>query len=225
MKIREALVVAAHPDDEILGCGATIARLKDSGCVINVILLGEGPTSRNTTTGAEILRTQAHSEASLAAASLGINELKFMELPDNRFDTVPLLEIVQGLENVAADMHPEVIFTHFQGDLNIDHLLTHRAVMTAFRPLPEAAHPAVLCFEVPSSTEYSLEDTIFKPDIFINCERFIESKIGALKKYQSEMRMWPHPRSIDYVRHLMKVRGAQCGCEAAEAFKLCRAIF
>lgn len=223
LNINDALVVAAHPDDEILGCGATLARLKNSGCHIHLILLGEGPTARSDR-DARLCRTGSQSEAENAAARIGIESIDFIRLPDNRFDTVPFLEIVKHIEKIAASLKPEIVFTHFGGDINIDHTLTYRAVMTAFRPLPGCEPSAILSFEVPSSTEYSIMDAHFHANVFFNVTGYVEQKINALKEYESEMRPWPHPRSFEYVRDLARIRGAQCGHQSAEAFMLSRII-
>lgn len=220
-----ALVVAAHPDDEMLGCGGTLAKLARSGAKISILLLGEGPASRDSAAGGNVQSDARHS-ALAAAASLGIHDVRFAGLPDNRFDSLPLLDIVKVVERVALDVRPELVLTHFAGDLNIDHQLTHRSVMTAFRPLPGAKPPAILSFEVLSSTEYTCVDmgATFHPNVFIDITGFLETKQKVLEAYASEMRSWPHPRSHATVEHLARLRGSQCGSSEAEAFQLCRVV-
>lgn len=222
------LVVAAHPDDEMLGCAGTLARLTQNGSSITILLLGEGPTARlpSKNGGGYSLCKEASNSAMAAAKTIGINDVRFANLPDNRFDTISLLDIIQHIESIAEEIQPDIIFTHHAGDLNKDHCLTHQAVMTAFRPLPDAKHVAILGFEVLSSTEYSAPHTAppFIPNIYVNIEDTLQVKILTLQAYASEMRPWPHPRSFEAVEHLAKLRGCHCGCNAAEAFILYRSI-
>lgn len=222
-----ALVIAAHPDDEMLGCGGTLARLAANGCGITILLLGEGPTSRDSTAiASSAAKDQARSSALLAARELNIDNVQFGNLPDNQFDSIPLLKLIQPIEKIAALVKPDIVFTHHPGDLNVDHERTHRAVMTAFRPLPGSRVKAILGFEVLSSTEYNTPGSTahFSPNVYSNISEFLMKKQEALTHYASEMRSWPHPRSTEGVEHLARLRGCQCGHEAAEAFMLCRCV-
>ena len=220
------LVVAAHPDDEMLGCGGTLARLKAGGAQITIILLGEGPTSR-LSEGQDSAKNEAASSAVAAAAILGLDKVHLGGFPDNRFDTVAMLDIVRKIEAIGRQVAPELIFTHHWGDLNIDHRRTHQAVMTAFRPLPGSEKRSILGFEIPSSTEYSppSPEGAFNPNVFADITEFWDLKQKALTAYASEMRPWPHPRSYEGVEHLARLRGSQCGVDAAEAFVLIRKVF
>lgn len=195
------------------------------GAVVTILLLGEGPTSR-VADEAGAARNEAHSSAVRAASVLGITDVRFAEMPDNKFDSVPMLNIVQCIEAVAIDIKPDMVFTHHVGDLNIDHQITSRAVMTAFRPLPETARTCLLGFEVLSSTEYTPPHSAphFAPNVYIGICDFLEVKQKALRAYASEMRPWPHPRSYEAVEHLARLRGCQCGLHAAEAFVLLRSV-
>jgi LmbE family N-acetylglucosaminyl deacetylase len=225
--IKNILVAAAHPDDEILGCGGALARLCaiENGARATILLLGEGPTARS---GGDspCIRSQARSSALAAAAAVGVRDVLFAGFPDNRFDTLPLLDIVKEIEAVARETRPNLVLTHHAGDLNIDHSLTQRAVMTAFRPLPGERPPLILSFEVLSSTEYNAPgaSTDFHPNVYVDITDFLEAKQNALRAYASETRPWPHPRSHEGVEHLARLRGSQCGLRAAEAFMLCRAV-
>jgi LmbE family N-acetylglucosaminyl deacetylase len=224
---RTVLVVAAHPDDEILGCGGTLARLRAAGVEIAILLLGEGPTSKIASEiSPEAIRREATVSAVAAAASLGIDDVRSAGLPDNQFDTVPFLHIARHIEAIADRVRPDVVFTHFSGDLNIDHQLVHRAVMTAFRPLPGGQSTLILGFEVLSSTEYATPGMgeSFRPSVYIDITKFLEAKQKTLTAYASEMRPWPHPRSREAVEYLARLRGSQCGREAAEAFVLYRGL-
>ena len=208
------VLVVAHPDDEMLGCGGTLARFAALGAEGHILLLGEGPLARGSETE--------------AAQIIGLNEanVHFASLPDNRFDTVALLDIVQHIEALAEQVQPDLVFTHHAGDMNQDHRLTHQAVMTAFRPLPGAKPATLLGFEVLSSTEYTPPHTApaFCPNVFVDISATLDTKCRALEEYASEMRPWPHPRSMEAVRHLAALRGCFCGHEAAEAFILYRTL-
>jgi LmbE family N-acetylglucosaminyl deacetylase len=227
INIKTALVVAAHPDDETLGCGGFLAKLSYDGVNICVLLLGEGPTSRSSMdNSSKVVKKESYMAARNATTILGITDVRFASLPDNRFDTIPLLEITKSIEIIAEEIQPDLVLTHFSGDLNIDHEITHRAVMTVFRPLPNTKPVSILSFEILSSTEYtSPENGVhFQPNVYIDIADFLEKKKDALALYTSETRPWPHPRSCEAVEHLARLRGCQCGREAAEAFILCRGI-
>lgn len=224
-KNKNILVVAAHPDDEILGCGGTIAKAREAGATVSFLILGEGPTSRATAQD-DKTKSEAIIAARNAADILDVTNIFFGSFPDNRFDSLPLLDLIKFIEQVAQEVQPDIVFTHHYGDLNIDHSYTHRATMTAFRPLPDHKPLTLLGFEVLSSTEYSPPNSLpqFSPNVFINIENFIEKKQLALKAYDSEICEWPHPRSTETTRHLAQLRGAHSGCKAAEAFILYRTI-
>ena len=225
MNLKNILVVAAHPDDEMLGCAGTLAKLKAMDCKITILLLGEGPSARKDCNRMEEL-PKAKAAAIDAAAILGVDDVVFASLPDNKFDTLPLLEIVRHVENTVEKVKPELVFTHFSGDINVDHQLTHRAVMTGLRPLPREACKIILSFEVLSSTDYapSQNSLFFNPNVYIDVDGYMQKKLAALNAYKDEMRPWPHPRSFEAVEYLARMRGAQCGKNYAEAFMLCRAI-
>lgn len=219
-------VVAAHPDDEMLGCGGTLTKFAALGAKIHILLLGEGPLARSSETDAA--RDHACLSAKRATRAIGVDEanVHFASLPDNRFDTAALLDIVQHIEALAEQVQPDLVFTHHAGDMNQDHRLTHQAVMTAFRPLPGAKPVTLLGFEVLSSTEYTPPYTApaFCPNVFVDISATLDTKCRALEEYASEMRPWPHPRSMEAVRHLAALRGCFCGHEAAEAFILYRTL-
>lgn len=221
--IRRVLVVAAHPDDEILGCGAAAARHAKEGARVRFLVLGEGVTSRRGLSKkeqADALK-ELHAVATKAGAAVGAERTVLSRFPDNRFDAVPLLEIVHAIEAEAETFRPELVYTHGAWDLNVDHQRTCEAVKAAFRPLPGAAVREVRHFEVPSATEWRFDPARpFRPNLFVDVSGALEAKIRALKVYGAEMRPFPHPRSLEYVRELAALRGAQCGAKAAEAFAL-----
>ena len=225
---RKILVVAAHSDDEVLGAGATIAKHALRGDEVYCLILGEGITSRYTQQEKVIQEELGHLklETEQSAKILGIKELFFKDFPDNRFDTVPLLEIVKAIEHVKEELKPDAIYTHHQGDLNIDHQMTFKAVLTACRPTKDETVKEIYSFEVPSSTDWNSPDAqnYFMPNVFMDITETLDKKIEALKAYQGELREYPHPRSPEALRAIAHRWGSMVGCEAAEAFELIRAI-
>jgi len=228
--MKNILIVAAHPDDEVLGCGGSIARFAAEGNDIYSLILGEGVTSRD--------EKRSHTKRSKqikllkgnireASNVLGIRESFIFDFPDNRFDTVPLLELIKTVEKIKEKIEPDTVFTHHHGDLNIDHNITFRAVLTAFRPMRGEPARRIYSFEVPSSTEWNapLALSYFAPDYFVDISETLEIKINAMMKYKSETRKFPHPRSPEAIRSLAMLRGSQVGFEAAEAFKVVRILY
>ena len=220
------LVVAAHPDDEVLGCGGAIAKHAQSGEDVAVCFLSDGVTSRESEAdnAPELHRRRA--AALEAAAILGVAEVRFGALPDNRMDSVDLLTIARAVEAHILEFAPATIYTHFAGDLNVDHRLTHEAVMTACRPQPTSGVVTVLQFETTSSTEWRAPSAsfAFQPDWFVDIDATLDTKLEALDAYAEELRAWPHARSREALEHLARWRGATIGRAAAEAFVLARHI-
>ena len=223
------LVIAAHPDDEVLGCGGTIARFAAEGYEVYTLILGEGITSRDDSRDRnkreEKIR-ELKEQTEDANKILGVKKIHAFDFPDNRFDTVALLDIIKVIEKVKKDVGPDLVFTHFHGDLNIDHQLTFKAVMTACRPTKGDSVKEIYSFEIPSSTEWNVPSslTYFMPDYFVNINKSLEIKINALKEYETELRDFPHPRSLKAVELNAKHWGVKMGFEAAEAFKTIRII-
>lgn len=218
----KVLVVAAHPDDEALGCGGTLARHAMAGDDVDILFLADGVGSRGSREALEARRQAARS----AATILGVRPPRFDDLPDNCMDTVPLLDIVQRVETVVRAVEPEHIYTHHVGDLNIDHRLTAQAVLTACRPMAGSPVRSIHAFEVPSSTEWAAPTgaTAFLPQRFVDIGAVLERKIAALAAYEIEMRAFPHPRSVEAITALARWRGAAAGLSAAEAFMVIREI-
>lgn len=214
------LVVAAHPDDEVLGCGATIARHADHGDAVHILIMAEGATSRGAGEDATIALQGC---ANQAAEILGAAPPRFAGLPDNRMDSLDLLDVVQAVEAVMAEVTPHIIYTHFADDLNIDHRITHQAVATAARPLPGVSTTALYAFESVSSTEWSTGPA-FNPNRYVDIAGQLDRKMAALDCYAGEMRPPPHARSLEAIRALATLRGAQGGMESAEAFMVIREV-
>jgi len=222
------LVVVAHPDDEVLGCGATIARLTQEGHEVYIAILGEGITSRyqQREQADRSLVEALHARGRQVAELLGVRDLFLYNLPDNRFDTVALLDVVKIIEELIERLKPEVIYTHHGGDLNIDHVVTHRAVLTATRPVTDQPVQEIYAFEVPSSTEWTFGQfqPAFRPNVFMDISDTLEAKVQAMALYESEVRPFPHPTSSVALRASARRWGSMAGVEAAEAFELIRAI-
>jgi len=222
------LVVAAHPDDEVLGCGGTIARLAQEGRDVYIAILGEGITSRYHQREhadqklVEALRHQSQQVAEL----LGARDLFLYNLPDNRFDTVSLLDVIKIIEELVERLQPEVIYTHHGGDLNIDHVVVHRAVLTATRPVAGCPVREIYAFEVPSSTEWAFGQfhSTFRSNVFMDISATLETKVRAMALYESEVRPFPHPRSPQTLQAIARRWGSVVGVEAAEAFELIRFV-
>jgi LmbE family N-acetylglucosaminyl deacetylase len=221
------LVVAAHPDDEVLGCGGTLARHAKAGDRVEVLILSDGVGSRardGESFEKELSVRQA--DANAAAKALGISAPRLLGFPDNRLDTVPLLDVVKAIEACIVDVCPHVVYTHHGGDLNIDHQIAHRAVVTACRPVPGSLLNAIYTFETPSSTDWLTpqQSEMFVPTRFVDVSETISHKMAALRSYGTEMRDFPHTRSYEAIEGLARVRGGQAGLIAAEAFGVLREV-
>lgn len=223
------LVVAAHPDDEVLGCGGTIARHSEAGDIVQILIVAEGATSRQKDRERlaiiEELSDLAVS-AEKASSILKVSNIELLDLPDNRLDSIDRLDLIKKIEKRIDSYQPSTVYVHHSGDVNVDHRRLHEAVVTACRPIP--GHPVrrLLSYEVASSTEWQPPGSApsFQPNWFVDISAHWNLKKQALEAYSSEMRPWPHSRSIDAIEHLAKWRGAQVGVEAAEAFCLLRQV-
>jgi len=227
--MKTALVVAAHPDDEVLGCGGTIARLTTEGWEVHVHIVAEGSTSRD-----HVRNVDKHSEnlmelreaAKVANRILVAKSLGFSGMPDNRLDGIELLDIIKLVDADIQRLKPNLVLTHHAGDVNIDHRIIHDAVIAACRPQPGNSVRELLFFEIASSTEWrpGASARAFIPDTYFDVTDFITRKTEALQAYNLEMRPFPHARSIEAVGALARWRGASIGRVAAEAFMLGRRI-
>lgn len=215
--MRRVLVVAAHPDDDVLGCGGYMGRLTARGTEVGVMLLSDGVTSREIQPQEVVHRQQSAREA---LAVLGVRAPWLEHYPDNAMDTVPLLDVAKVVTDRVVDFEPDTILTHSLSDLNIDHRLTAEAVLIAARPQPHSPVRRLLHFEVPSATGWRPEGSTFDPRLHVDVSAFMTAKLEALRCYDAEMRAWPHARSYEAVEALMRWRGASVGVEAAEAFEI-----
>jgi LmbE family N-acetylglucosaminyl deacetylase len=221
-------VVVAHPDDEVLGCGGTLARLSTEGYQVHILLMADGESSRSEIKqGSESEIVSARNIAAEKACSiLGCMSVTSLNLPDNRLDSLDRLDIIKHIEGFIAQYSPSMVFTHHAGDVNIDHRIVHDAVIVACRPQPRHSVKDLLFFEVPSSTEWRPfgSNQIFAPDVFYDITATLPKKLDALQVYERELRPFPHPRSLKAVEALAHWRGATVGVDAAEAFMLGRRI-
>ncbi len=226
--MKTILVVAAHPDDEILGVGATVANLVDKGYKAYALILAEGQTSRwkqRKEASGEIIK-ELHIDALKAAKHIGYTETFFLNYPDNRMDSIDILDVVKSIEDKIKKIQPEIIFTHYSGDLNIDHQITSKAVRTATRPIGKEIVKAIYEFETVSSTEWNFgrQERCFNPNVFVDVKNTFQRKIDAMKCYQTELCEFPHPRSIEMLEVEAKRFGAMIGKECVEAFELVREL-
>ncbi len=224
--MKKVLVVAAHPDDEVLGCGGVIAKLVKEGAKVYTIIMGEGITSRFSSRETGLKSSSLKKlKASIGKASkiLGITKNFSFGFPDNRFDSVQLLDIVKAVESVKKDIKPAVVYTHHWNDLNVDHRIVYEAVITAARPLKGETVKEIYSFEIPSSTEWNYPSR-FNPNVFVDISSVIGCKVAALKCYKTELKPFPHPRSPESVMSGAKRWGGVCGAKFAEAFEAVRII-
>jgi|TARA_B110000503_G_scaffold142622_1_gene240027 N-acetylglucosamine malate deacetylase 1 len=225
---KKILVVASHPDDEILGCGGTIAKLSKSGNIVKTIILTKGISSRFDSNKNEIIKLQDKLNKSSKAANkvIGVKNLKFFDLPDNQFDNNSLLSLTKVIEKEIKNFKPNIIFTHFINDLNIDHQYTSRAVLTAARPQTKNSVDEILFFEINSSTDYQINSNglQFMPNYFVDISKTVKLKKKALEIYKSEMKKYPHSRSVKAILNKNISIGNSIGLGSCEAFQIARII-
>ena len=225
MRNKTILIVAAHPDDEVLGCFGTIARMIKEGHRAYTLVLGEGKSSRAVTRN-DITQESYETlddEFYKANKSIGISEVFRERFPDNAFDSVPLLQIIKSIEKIKQKIKPDIIFTHYESDLNIDHKITFQAVLTATRPMVGECVKEIYSFEILSSTEWKYPHS-FSPNVFFDIRDTLELKINAMNLYNSELCKYPHPRSLKGIELNANYRGLQVGLSSVESFMLIRLV-
>lgn len=215
------LTVVAHPDDEVLGCGGTIARLVEEGHQAYTLILGKGITARNNWSKKDLMKIEE--QAREANHVLGVKDVFIHDFPDNSFDIVTLLKIIKVIERIKDRIKPDVVFTHSQNDLNIDHRITNQAVITVTRPMEDETVKQVYGCEILSSTEWNFP-LKFSPNLFYDITKTITKKTSALRSYKGEIRNDYHPRSVEGIGVQARQRGMIIGVKYAEAFEVIRDV-
>lgn len=225
--MKKVLVIAAHPDDEVLGMGGSIAKLVKEDNIVDVLIVTDGSSSqyRDSDHLAEIIEAKK-TETRNCADVLGVRDIYYGELPDMKLDTIPHIRINQVIEDVIDKVQPDTVFTHFWGDVNCDHQNVYKSTLVAVRPVMGQVVKELYCYRVPSSTEWTPNktDTMFLPNVFVDIEQFAEKKYQAFACYSTELRDYPHPRSVQYLRESDKAAGLKVGLLAAEEFVLLRKL-
>ena len=226
--MERVLVIAAHPDDEVLGMGGTIAKYVSKGDEVAILIVTDGSTSqyRNDPKLQEILSTK-RVETSTCATVLGVKRVFYGGLPDMKLDVTPHIEINRVIENVITDFQPSIVFTHFSGDVNKDHRRVYESTLVACRPVSEQCVKRLFLYSVPSSTEWNVQtsSSAFLPNWYEDISgEFAEKKYKAMECYKTELRAFPHPRNIQCLRTADAAEGNRVGLLAAESFILLRSI-
>lgn len=219
---KRILIICAHPDDEVLGCGGTIAKLTEQGHELRLLVLTDGESSR---IDPAVDRKRKSLKASCEI--LGIASYEELSFEDSKLDACPIFDIVQEIEKMIKKFSPQVVYTHSPQDVNQDHQVAFKATLIACRPLPDSSIEQILTYEVPSSTDYGQAHSIpaFNPTVFeVLTDKHVATKMRALECYKDELRPFPHSRSRENIKALLTVRGCSVGSAAAEAFELQRMI-
>ena len=225
--MNKVLVIAAHPDDEVLGAGGAIAKLSSQGVECHLLIVTDGSSAqyRDSDHLQEIIESKKL-ETKGCANLLGFKSIHYGELPDMKLDKTPHIVINQVIEKVIDEVLPDTVFTHFWGDVNRDHQEVYKSTLVAVRPVMGQVVKELYCYKVPSSTEWTPNkaDTMFMPNVFVDITDFAEQKYKALACYSTELREYPHPRSVQYLREMDKAAGLRVGLLAAEEFVLLRKL-
>lgn len=212
------LVIGAHPDDEVLGAGGTMAKHAACGDEVHVLIVTEGTTHQYS--DADLIEEkEGHTRA--CADVLGATGVHFGELPDMQLDNIAHVDINGTIETVCAEIEPDIVYTHSRREVNQDHVAVHDSTLVATRP--GSGVSAVIAYETPSSTDFAANTDGFTPSLFVDISEYVDRKITAFAEYETEIREFPHPRSPDALRAIATTRGAASGVPAAEAFDVLRA--
>jgi LmbE family N-acetylglucosaminyl deacetylase len=211
--MEKILVLCAHPDDETLGLGGTLALNSKKGNQILVLFFTDGESARGNLQKISIRKNQAKQACSL----LGIKQTKFLEYEDQKLEMIPLMELSKQIEKTIREWKPSIVFTHFWDDVNQDHRRIFDATRISLRPQPKSSVKHIICYETPSSTEISPKSS-FNPNLFVKIDNVLNKKLNAFKKYKDEIHPFPHPRSIESLKSRANYWGSSIGLKNAEAF-------
>lgn len=225
MKNTSVLVVAAHPDDEVLGLGGTIAKLSSRGATVHLIILTDGSSAqyRDNPLLMDIIE-EKYAETQACAKALKISTIDYGNFPDMKLDTVPHILLNQFIEEAVIRYSPEIVFTHFYGDINLDHQYAFRSTMVAARPSMEQSVHKIFCYRTPSSTEWNFQNSslTFMPNYFVDISNYCQLKYQAISNYKRELRTYPHPRSMQAIQQADQAAGVRVGMLYAEEFMMIR---
>lgn len=224
--MKKILVIAAHPDDEIYGMGGTIAKLAAEGNEVHVLIVTDGSTAqyRNCDDLSAILECKKR-ETEKALSYVGVAACHYGELPDMRLDAVEHIKINEVIEKAIDEIAPDTVYTHFWGDVNMDHQKVFESTLVATRPTSSQTVRELYCYSVPSSTEWQPNLRVaFTPNVFVDISAYTAQKAAAIEAYATELRQYPHPRSVEAVRMQDLASGLRMGLSAAEEFILLRSI-
>ena len=223
----KVLIIASHPDDEVLGCGGLISKQKKRGSDVRILFLGEGSSCRfDNIEDKEAIAAIKYRQtcAKKALEFLGIKEYYFNDLPCGRFDTIPIIEINKLIEKKIEEFRPDSVFTHSLNDANSDHRITFQSTLMSTRPGALNSVKSVFSYEVLSSSEWNFSSS-FLPNYFLELEEDdLTTKIEAMKFYDTETKPYPFPRSSEGIKTQAMMRGMQGGFKLAEAFQLIRKL-
>lgn len=221
--MKRVLVVAAHPDDEILGLGGTIRNYFEKGYEIHCIIIAQGMKSRSHQT---LSLTKLKENAIKSSKHVGYKSVEFFDFPDNELDSITTLDVTRVIEEKIEVFLPNIVFTHHNGDKNLDHRIIYDATLSATRPYAKHTVEELYAYETPSSTEWNFSNTSssFIPNIFIDVSNSINYKLAAMKEYVSEIRDYPHPRSLESLKIIAQRWGTVVNQNFSEAFMLIRKI-
>jgi LmbE family N-acetylglucosaminyl deacetylase len=219
---KNILILAPHPDDEVLGCGATIKKLSDEGNQVFVLVASRGSKRLYDQTKVEAVRK----EALEAHALLGVTTTFFLDFPAPELDTVPLADISREISKVISELKINVLYLPHRGDIHNDHRVIFNAGLVAARPVGNCTVTEIYAYETLSETEWAAPfgDDAFIPTCFVNVESTLEAKMEAMQCFKSQLKAFPNPRSLETIQALAKFRGATVGFKAAEAFMIIRQI-
>lgn len=224
--MNKILVIAAHPDDEIYGMGGTIARLSSEGKQVHLLIITDGSSAqyRNDTQLDEII-SRKKEETRRAAECVGIASVQYGGLPDMRLDQTEHIKINEVIESCIQQLQPDTVFTHFWGDVNLDHQRVFQSTVVATRPVAGQSVKQMYCYSVPSSTEWQVRNQdAFVPNYFVDIQAYAEQKSAAVNAYATELRAYPHPRSAQAVMEQDRSAGLRCGLGQCEEFLLVKKV-